>query len=62
MNSGFGVVREGMFDFSRKGSRASKDATDAKNKNVDQRRVSIVDARFSQNFYIFQIEYYSVSC
>lgn len=54
MNSGFGVVREGMFDFSRKGSRASKDAAaDAKNKNVDQRRVSIVDARFSQNFYIF---------
>lgn len=46
LNSGFGVIREGMFDFSRKGrssKRSSKE--DATNKNVDQRRVSIVDAR-----------------
>lgn len=54
LNSGFGVVREGMFDFSRKGARASKDQNaDAKNA-LDQRRVSIVDARFflKKNFQV----------
>lgn len=41
-NSGFGVIREGTFDFSRK-NRSSSDKK-AKNKD-DERRVSIVDAR-----------------